>query len=87
MEDLYRERRPLVKQLLQERPRCEAGITGVCTGKSMDIHEKLTRARLGSILDPANCLAVCRPCHTWIGTHQKEAHDRGLLIHSWEKGK
>ena len=50
-----------------------------CGGLSVDLHEPLTRARGGSILDPANTIAVCRSCHDWIHDHPKAATDLGLL--------
>lgn len=58
---------------------CRAGIGGVCRGVADDVHEPLTRARGGSILDPANALAVCRPCHDWIHANPAEATALGLL--------
>ena len=50
-----------------------------CSGRSVDIHEPLTRARGGSILDPANTVAVCRGCHDWIHAHPESATRLGLL--------
>ena len=79
-------RREFVRTLLEERPRCEAGPiirqasrTHGCSGLPCDIHEPLTRARGGSILDPNNALAVCRPCHDWIHEHPGLALEIGLL--------
>ena len=70
-EAIYRKRRPLVEQLLAERPICER-----CgTNPSTEIHEVVTRARGGSILDRANCRALCRGCHRWITEHPKQAHE------------
>ena len=51
-----------------------------CGGRSVDIHEPLTRARGGSILNPANTVAVCRGCHDWIHTHPESATRLGLLV-------
>jgi len=45
----------------------------------VDLHEPLTRARGGSILDPANTVAVCRSCHDWIHDNPTAATDLGLL--------
>ena len=50
-----------------------------CTTRAVDIHEPLTRARGGSILDPANTGAVCRTCHDWIHSNPKSATRLGLL--------
>ena len=82
-EAIYRKRRPLVEQLLAERPICErCGMN-----PSTEIHEVVTRARGGSILDRANCRALCRGCHRWITEHPKQAHEEGLMAHSWERDK
>jgi hypothetical protein len=53
-----------------------------CGGLAVDLHEPLTRARGGSILDPANTFAVCRICHEWIHAHPKAATAIGLLTRS-----
>ena len=76
-----RERRELVRSELTKRPRCEAGhlTPALCSGYATDIHEPLTRARGGSILDPANTVAICRVCHDWIHTHPVAATELGLL--------
>ena len=82
-EAIYRKRRPLVEQLLAERSICER-----CgTNPSREIHEVVTRARGGSILDPANCRALCRRCHAWVTEHPKQAHEEGLMRHSWERDR
>jgi hypothetical protein len=54
----------------------------VCDGRAVDIHEPLTRARGGSILDPKNTMAVCRSCHTWIHDNPENATKLGLLKRS-----
>lgn len=74
------ERIPLVIELLNQFPFCQR-----CkTNKSVDVHELKSRARGGSILDKNNLRCVCRPCHTWITSHPKEAHEQGWLKWSWE---
>ena len=50
-----------------------------CLGLAVELHEPLTRARGGSILDPANTVAICRSCHRWIHDNPKAATDVGLL--------
>ena len=50
-----------------------------CTTRAVDIHEPLTRARGGSILDPANTVAICRSCHDWIHVNPAAATELGLL--------
>jgi hypothetical protein len=86
------ERRRMVKEELTNRPECEAGRMIFawrvqqgergdhgCTGLSSDIHEPLTRGRGGSITDPANTVALCRPCHDWIHGNPLAATGLGLL--------
>lgn len=55
-----------------------------CTSLADDAHEPLTRARGGSITDPDNIRAVCRPHHDEIGTEPAWAYEIGFLKHSWE---
>jgi len=90
---LMQQRRVFVADQLARRPDCEAGplirtgneavagygATTPCRRRAVDIHEPLTRARGGSILDPANTVAVCRGCHDWIHTHPESATRLGLL--------
>lgn len=59
-----------------------------CGGLAVDLHEPLTRARGGDILDPANTFAVCRICHEWIHAYPKDAVHCGLLVSSsgWTGG-
>ena len=80
----YKERRKIVSELLSTRTKCEAGIKGVCSNRSVDVHEVRTRGRGGSILNVDNLRCVCRPCHTWITEHPKESHQLGLVVHAWE---
>lgn len=76
---LYESRRALVARLLLERPYCE-----VCHEEaSVHIHEVLSRARGGSILDESNCLAVGSSCHRRIHDNPKWAEAHGLLKPSW----
>lgn len=91
-EAIYRERRPLVKRLLEEREWCEAcpvfakhdGAMVYQRNRSVDIHELVRRSQGGSILDVDNLLAVCRPCHQRIGNHPQLAFDLGLAKHAWD---
>ncbi len=87
-----RQRRQLVAAQLEQRPYCEAARlvaqidrSHLCQRQSVDIHEPLTRARGGSIVDVNNMLAVCRSCHDWIHAHPESAEMVGLLRHSWSK--
>lgn len=74
-------RRAFVKKLLEERMACEARIQG-CTWYPTDVHEIKTRARGGSIVDPENCLALCRNCHTWITENPAWALENGFVVHA-----
>lgn len=88
----YRLRRPLVARLLEERPLCEAcpvfavhdEKTTYRRNAAVDVHELIRRSQGGSILDEANLMCVCRPCHTRIGNNPQLAFDLGLAKHSWE---
>lgn len=87
----YRLRRPLVARLLEERPLCEAcpvfavhdEKTTYRRNAAVDVHELIRRSQGGSILDDANLMCVCRPCHTRIGNNPQLAFDLGLAKHSW----
>ena len=85
-EVVYRERRPLVEQMLAEYPICQR-----CgTNPSDDVHEVVSRARWGSaeaLLHRANLRCLCRSCHTWITMHPAEAEAEGLSAHSWERDR
>lgn len=78
---LYKDERiPIVIAMLEAKPICER-----CkVAKSSDIHELKSRARGGSITDPKNLSALCRPCHSWITTHPADATAEGWLRNSWD---
>lgn len=72
----YRQRRVLVASLLTQYPvcvRCHAA-------RSTEVHELLSRARGGSILDESNCVALCHACHGWITTNPLQATADGWLL-------
>lgn len=78
----YVTRRVLVAGLLAERPWCE--IPG-CPSRSEVVHEPLTRARGGDILDEDNCRAICNAHHSEIHDTEPEwAYAQGFLKHSWD---
>ena len=85
----YVERRKLVERLLKERPRCEAQVPDVCTGKSVHLHERLARSQGGDILDPeqSGIITVCFECHWWIGTEVKKATEMGLRWRRYGRGQ
>lgn len=82
-----RQRTVFRNEQLAARPRCEARDTiwtvdpnwAGCTSWATDLHEPLTRARGGSVLDAANTIATCRSCHRWIHDHPLKATESGLL--------
>lgn len=79
-------RRDLVVLLLTERPRCEARV--LCRGaRAVDVHERLSRARGGQILDPdqAHMLTACRACHDWITREPAKAEALMLALPSWHR--
>ncbi|MGN6128645.1 MAG: hypothetical protein ACTHON_18980 [Humibacter sp.] len=78
---VYTHRRKLVSAVLAAYPTCEVPW---CPHPSTDVHEPLTRARGGSILDPANCKAVCRLHHDLIHLEDPIWYELGFLRHSWE---
>ena len=82
---LYREgRAPFVVALLEAAPSCqfkEVHPWGIrfCAAPSVDVHEPLTRARGGSIVDPANAIALCRDHHNFIHNHPSWSLEHGYL--------
>ena len=75
-----RERRAMVNRLYPERPRCACG----CGRLADDLHEILSRARGGSIVDPGNCVPLARYCHDKATNEDPRFYALGLVIHSWD---
>jgi len=77
---LYIQRRKLVAEMLDDAicARCDSA-------RATEVHEILTRARGGSILDKENCVALCHDCHSWVTLNPQDAHLEGLMKNSWEK--
>ena len=76
-----RERRAMLQAKYPGVTLCEVPY---CNRVADDAHEPLTRARGGSITDPGNVKAVCRPHHDEITFEEPEwAYDLGFLVHSW----
>ena len=81
MSKIYVTRRKLVAEILEEHPICQR-----CQSRqATEVHEILSRARGGSILDKSNCAALCHQCHFWITTHPVQAKAEGWLKNSWDK--
>ena len=77
-----RERRTMLQAKYPGITLCEVPF---CNRGADDAHEPLTRARGGSITDPENVKAVCRPHHDEITFEEPEwAYDLGFLVHSWD---
>jgi 5-methylcytosine-specific restriction endonuclease McrA len=91
-EEKYKERRPLAKRLLEEKPWCEAcpvfaehdGLITYQIRQSIDVHEIVRRSQGGSILDESNLMCVCRQCHSRIGNYPQLAFDLGLAKHAYD---
>lgn len=79
---VYTQRRRLVADVLAAFPVCQVPW---CDRPSTDVHEPLTRARGGSILDRDNCKAVCSLHHDLIHLEDPIWYELGFLKHSWEK--
>lgn len=60
---------------------CEVRRDG-CTGIATDWHERLSRARGGSITSLSNRVMVCRACHSYITTHPAWAETAGWSLPS-----
>lgn len=85
-------RRANVAAAFGQRPTCWAcgplALAGVsrtttgCRGWADDAHELLSRARGGSITDPANIVPVSRACHSFITAHPDLAEAAGLALPS-----
>lgn len=91
--ELYKQRRPLVEEMLREQPGCQACIIRAAYLKqatvnqrpATDVHELKRRSQGGSILDRKNLITICRPCHNWVTTHPHEAEMLGLHLPGWAK--
>ena len=76
-----RERRAMLRAKYPAVVLCEVPY---CNRVADDAHEPLTRARGGSITDPGNVLAICRPHHDKVTSEEPEwAYELGFLAHSW----
>ena len=73
-----------IRQVVLDRDenRCQCGLDD-CTRHATDVHELKSRARGGSILDPTNCLSLCRSCHSFITQNPAWAEANGFALASW----
>lgn len=83
-EGLYRQRRNIVRDLLEERPICER-----CqAARSTDVHEIIRRSQWkAGILEKQNLRALCRSCHTWITENPDSAVEQGWSDWSWNRDR
>jgi 5-methylcytosine-specific restriction endonuclease McrA len=77
-----RQRRKMADEVFGPAPECGIRWDADCRGLADDLHELLSRARLGSITDPENCVPACRPCHSNLTGNPAEAERRGFLLPS-----
>ncbi len=79
------QRRHFVKDFLHEHPYCQAVLEG-CTGKSVDVHERLNRSQGGKIVggEVDGYMALCRNCHTFITQNPKVSYELGFSVHRWD---
>ena len=75
--------RPIVGQLTGiDQDRVLAALRG-CTWQSSEVHELLSRARGGSIVEDANVASLCHICHAWVTTEPRLATMAGLQRSRW----
>lgn len=75
--------RPIVGRLVgKDRDRVLAALRG-CTWKSTEVHELLSRARGGSIVEDDNVASLCHGCHGWVTTEPRLATMAGLQRSRW----
>ena len=75
--------------MLRERRKVTDAMNPVCVrcgARADDAHEILSRARGGSITDPANLVALCRLCHDFITCNPLLAERVGLALRASDPG-
>lgn len=68
----------LNREFLLAHPRCQAGLNGICTSLSTEVHHKAKRGKFLCRVDLF--LATCRGCHQWIEEHRHDAEVLGLTL-------
>jgi hypothetical protein len=75
--------RPIVGTLVGiDQDRVLSALRG-CTWQSTEVHELLSRARGGSIVDDSIACALCHTCHAWVTTEPRLATMAGLQRSRW----
>lgn len=84
-ERVYVLRRQLVEKMLLYPSLCQVTYPRQCPNVATDLHEALTRARGGDILDVDVIRLVCR-YHNWLFSQDEQPwmYEHGFLIHSWD---
>lgn len=75
-------------EVLERDGNCQARdlIPRVACGGPLDVHELVRRSQWrAGILDPSNCLVLCRWHHSYVTEHPELAHELGLSRWSWER--
>lgn len=72
-------RRRLLAVAREEWIGCEARLEG-CQNTATDWHERLSRARGGSITDENNRVFLCRSCHIFITDHPRFSEENGWSL-------
>lgn len=70
-----RERSKALRDTFGQHPLCAR-----CGRRADDAHELLSRARGGSIVDPANIAPLCRQDHRWVTENPAEAAAEGWVL-------
>ena len=83
-EKIYVKRRKFVAEFLEKHPWCQRCYeafpeTQSFVNRSTEVHEVISRARGGDILEEDNCRALCHECHMWIHAHPRQATLDGWL--------
>lgn len=78
-----RQRRAMKNAMFPDgRPAC---VVPWCDQWADDLHEPLTRARVGSIVEPDNAVPTCRGHNQELTEEPAWGYKLHLLVHSWDK--
>ncbi len=75
--------RPIVAGLEDRDQLRVVGVLRRCTWKATEVHELLSRARGGSIVEDANVASLCHWCHGWVTENPRLATMAGLQRSRW----
>lgn len=77
--------RKIVKEMIEEDPRCEIKAIG-CTGIGEGLQHKVKRSSK-NLLDRKNLLRSCNSCNTWIENNPLEAIAMGVSASKFKEEK